>query len=656
MRASHIRATCRVALVALCVIPGVGAVAGPASARAPVEVVLPQFYGAAADMVAGGGHIFVSQGYEGTGVVVTDYDGANATTIGGLPGPTELSFNADQTRLIVSIVGAVAVIDTTTLTEVARYDVTSVVWHPRGTVAVGSYIWFSHEQHDQDGVSVIDTAAQPPTVTAVLTTGLFDLPLLIASPSTPDRLTIVDGGYGYWKSYTVAGATLTERAAVSDRCRNVHGAAASADGTFIVAACETGPEVIDADDLSVRRSVTASGTYMRGAAVAPDGRHFAVGLYSGALPYDVQAWATTGGSTLLDDFGDESPSSKAVAFPPGTSSLVALSEVWSGNGTNLYRLHIYPYGGLDSAEVSVSAPATAPLDTEITLTGQLTFPAGGAVDSPQVLHVARRNYDGSTTTLPDVVTDATGAYSTTDIPLGGRNRYSVTWDGDADHGPATGYHIVTVDRLATTVSVTTSASPVTYGKSVVVSARLGAHHAGNTLKIYATPIGGSKKLIKSGPVDSKGYLRITYRPLRRTTYTATFAGDDRYASRTATRAQYVRVAVALTGYRYYARSSGWLVYRVTATPRFVGRVTPNKGDSLPIDENPNVRWYLERYVSGRWRQAAALTDELTGRSTSQVFITGGHITGSRWRVRVRHAGDRYHAANTSPWIRFRYTS
>ena len=49
-----------------------------------------------------------------------------------------------------------------------------------------------------------------------------------------------------------------------------------------------------------------------------------------------------------------------------------------------------------------------------------------------------------------------------------------------------------------------------------------------TVSIYATPSGGKRTLLKSGTVDSSGDLSVTTRPKRKTTYTATFSGDELY--------------------------------------------------------------------------------------------------------------------------------
>jgi hypothetical protein len=77
-------------------------------------------------------------------------------------------------------------------------------------------------------------------------------------------------------------------------------------------------------------------------------------------------------------------------------------------------------------------------------------------------------------------------------------------------------------------------STYSYGGNELVTAHLGATHDSRRVDIFATPYNGSRQLIKSGNVNASGNLAVHYSVTRATTFTAAFAADDRYASRTVT--------------------------------------------------------------------------------------------------------------------------
>jgi hypothetical protein len=64
----------------------------------------------------------------------------------------------------------------------------------------------------------------------------------------------------------------------------------------------------------------------------------------------------------------------------------------------------------------------------------------------------------------------------------------------------------TVPLIATTSSLAASASTVTYGKSVTLSAHVSGATNG-TMSLYATPSGGSKTLVKTAAVNASGRRR-----------------------------------------------------------------------------------------------------------------------------------------------------
>lgn len=175
----------------------------------------------------------------------------------------------------------------------------------------------------------------------------------------------------------------------------------------------------------------------------------------------------------------------------------------------------------------LQAPATAARGSLLHILGTLSSPVPFAAGT--VLHVSRTDAQG-TTALPDIRAGAGGELTVSDTPpSGGSVAYTVTFPGDVSHDTVTATATVQVSRTATDLSVATDA-PV-YGSNAVaaVTARLGTTYGLRTVSLYAQPSGGTKTLVATGTVDAHGEFTATFRVTRSTTFSAVFAGDDRYA-------------------------------------------------------------------------------------------------------------------------------
>jgi hypothetical protein len=93
--------------------------------------------------------------------------------------------------------------------------------------------------------------------------------------------------------------------------------------------------------------------------------------------------------------------------------------------------------------------------------------------------------------------------------------------------------LVAVTALHITLRLTASAASVTSGTTVQVTVRLGKTYNSRVVSLYAQPASGTKKLIKSGKVNSQGILTVSYKVTKNTTFTAVLAGDAHYAPATA---------------------------------------------------------------------------------------------------------------------------
>jgi hypothetical protein len=213
--------------------------------------------------------------------------------------------------------------------------------------------------------------------------------------------------------------------------------------------------------------------------------------------------------------------------------------------------------------------------------------------------------------------------------------------------------------LTTQVTLTTSAKSISFGKTVKVTAHLVDHldTTSKELSIYATPYGGTKKLIASGDVNGDGNLSVTYTPSRKTTFGATFAGDATYLSASSA-TKVVNVAVRITGTltHFDSRAGKFRIYRYTANcpkhhrgcPTYAVKVSPNHAGKL-------VTFVLQLYASGAWRTALTVGGRLGPRSTRvEIFIyRNASVVGLPTRVHVRFGGDADHLGRTSPWSYFK---
>jgi hypothetical protein len=113
-----------------------------------------------------------------------------------------------------------------------------------------------------------------------------------------------------------------------------------------------------------------------------------------------------------------------------------------------------------------AAPPSIDGGEPVTLSGSVQLVGGGCSDG-LALHLVRANPDGSNTTLPDVVADAGGAFTTTDVPAQtGDNWYTASFDGDETHTGSSGQSVVTVRSLTSTMTLTGSPDTAPVGAPV----------------------------------------------------------------------------------------------------------------------------------------------------------------------------------------------
>ena len=139
----------------------IGTATGTATAEETTSVALPS--ASFGDIVVDGVHdrVFVSDPSGGT-VVVTDYAGTVVRQITAEEGAAGLALSADSGTLYVALstVGAIAEIDTATLTETHRYP-TGTDTSPQSLAMAGGKLWFGYTVGSSGGIGSLDVPPPP---------------------------------------------------------------------------------------------------------------------------------------------------------------------------------------------------------------------------------------------------------------------------------------------------------------------------------------------------------------------------------------------------------------------------------------------------------------------------------------------------------------
>lgn len=342
----------------------------------------------------------------------------------------------------------------------------------------------------------------------------------------------------------------------------------------------------------------------------------------------------------------------AVTDDPGTAGRFTYSLSFEGDathkpGTNDIGTLVSPY----TPALTLQAPATAPRGAALSFDARL---GDGPYAGGETVTVTRT--DAAHTTTPVTWTApvaADGTITVKDTPsIGGANTYTVDYAGDGGHQAVTASATVQVARATTSLSVAADASTYAYGAMATVTAHLGTTYDGRTVSLWATPAGGKKTLVKTGTVDSKRNLRATYKVTRSTTFTASFAGDHRYAPATATRAVsgQVKVAQALNGYYTSTTYSGtsYRVYHRKTRPTVTTTVSPNKSGQC-------VKFQAQEYYSGGWHTlntSGCFT--LGSKSAVASELSLSNAVNQKFRVRSEYVRSSKDATNVSTWGGWQY--
>ncbi|MEU9462619.1 hypothetical protein [Streptomyces sp. NPDC048312] len=423
-----------------------GAGAGTAAAE-ETSVALPST--SFRDIVVDGVHdrVFVSDPTGGS-IVVTDYAGAVVQQITAEEGAAGLVLSADSTKLYVALstVGAIAEIDTVTLTETDRYP-TGADTSPQSLAMAGGKLWFGYTVGSSGGIGSLDVASSAPAATLVPSGRYwYYSPALASSPADPNVLVAGEEGVSpaSLAVYDTAAGGLqkrTERSFISSPSISyLNDFAVTADGQNIVIAANnpSDHQIVRLSDLS-SNGYHSSWQFPNAVAVAADGT-----VATGAEGDFVKTYRPGSTWPAFREYAVNDLQRDGLAWAPDENRLFAITGFSYGSAPTL---HVLPDAGKLDTTLSLQAPATSSRGKDLTVTGQLSaaepFPAGTTVE---VTRTDAGHPTGTPVgTLP--ISTPTGEFTITERPREtGDITYTATYKGDGRHMSATTRATVTITK------------------------------------------------------------------------------------------------------------------------------------------------------------------------------------------------------------------
>ncbi len=251
-----------------------------------------------------------------------------------------------------------------------------------------------------------------------------------------------------------------------------------------------------------------------------------------------------------------------------------------------------------------------------------------------------------------VRSDAHGVFTSPSSAGSATTTYTATFDGDPGRqsSQASAVTTVVVERRATDLTVRTGQPVYSYGSDARVVIRVGGLPENRIISVFANrrgPGAGGARLIAKENMDVHGKLVIRHRITGRTTFTASFAGDERYLPATASATATASSKLSLALSRYAARDGSDYRYR-KADP--VANVTV-----WPRRERGCARLVVQKRSHGEWVKWSATTcAQLDANSQASIRWQGRHHTGTHYRMRAAIEGSVYAASGASPWRSFSF--
>jgi len=634
----------------------------PSAARASTPVSLPitSFYQIVADTAHG--HLFISEGSSSINhILVTDLTGQQVTTIAGQNGVMGINLSPDGKTLYAALSAnhAVTAIDTSTLQQTASYPIGSMNT-PQDVAVQSGKVWVSYATATPAAAAIgdIDLSAKLPAFQAQPGLGSFyNPPELAADPQDSGFLVAAVPNLtpAPLASFNTSVDPPTVRAALSTaNCEQEEDLAVVPGGTELITACGA-PYAnyrFSTTDLSEQGSF-ASTTYPSAVAIAANGT-VAVGTkYGDPSKPDMYFYAPNGDTPLNTlNFGSSSAgvASRGLAWSADASQLFAVLQ--DSVGGNTYSLQVIDDPTLAGSTLSLAGPSTAILGKSVALTGSLTLTAGGTLPAGTPVTVTR-SVSGAADKVFDLTTAADGSFSLTDTPPAlGHYTYTANYAGSTTVAPAAASHTVAITLKPPALTLTTGRSTVRYLSTVHLTAHLGPTHTNRTVSIYAQTVGSRHRvLLKTGRVNSRGDLTVSYVARHSVMFSVVFAGDAQDGQATVKRMVnvFAKVTMTVRG-NYGTRRVGhhtYLLYHRSGHVDVAVTVAPNKHGQCVVVQ-------VQSYFRGAWHPNTTTNCALLS-STSHVL---GYLTVNQaslnipYRLRaiyLRSNGDISNLSTAASW-------
>lgn len=599
------------------------------------------------------GHVYVTAASGNTGVYVRNLAGDAVSTVFANEGARGMALSADGATLYVALVTSHALVamDTTTLAETGRWS-TGASTCPTDVGEIATRLWFTYGCTGFGNLGVVERSGETPQVTlsrSPVTLGLQTSTFEVAG----DKL-VVDAQY-LDKMYvlTADGTTLTTTAE-REYGDGVVDYALTADGTGVLVAAQNADPRLGAHALTDLATVQPYAAAVMYPSAIAGTTGFVATANSNWWEKEIDVWTAAGARVRSYDLAaccnDTSVAPVVVvggiAFSADAATLYVLTQ--SGSNTAPLYLHALADPTKAVSTITLTKPSSAKIRTAYTVKGKLS--SSLAIPAGRTVQLTRTSVYG-TVALPSVTTAADGTFSFSDtVRKRATYTYKASWAGDADHAAAFGQASVKVLGLTPSLTLATNASTYRYGATAVATAKLGSTYSSRVVQITATPYGYSKRTLKTGNVDAGGILKGSATVSRRTTFAATFAGDEVYEPRTVTKVVTVGASLRQSMSGYYALSGSYRVYRRTVDPVVDVVVAPNRAGTC-------MAFTAQAYTSGAWRTVATETClPLDYYSQQSAILTGTHATGVNMRIRSTFMGDVSNTRTTGAWMYFRFTA
>ncbi|MGW2492409.1 hypothetical protein ACWCV9_35095 [Streptomyces sp. NPDC001606] len=425
-------------LLGLTTVLGPAAVDSYASSDTPLPIA--HFSHMVVDEVHG--HLFISGGAGTDGILVTDLDGTNPTTIGGEPGATALALSEDGSALYAALPDrdAIAAISTQKLTESARYS-TGEGTRPDSLAVAGGTLWFGYGTAGAGGIGSVDNAG---TVTLSQDSGSWAAAPVLATTPTPSGVLAAAAQTGDTSTvvtYRAGDGALTRQAAEELPVPDLSDLALTADGQYLAVPSVPGATAhrYRTSDLAVDGQF-ASAVGGHAVAVAPDGT-------MAISDHGLTTFPETGEGYYTEYFYDPNlnPADHGLAWAPDASRLYDVAVDALG-GTPTLHISRNP----ESAPVTLIGHWTAPLAPGepysflVSPDSPLSLGAGQSM-LPGTVRITR--YDDAdpdgvlvpdpTTTPARIHFDFFGSYRVDGTaPATGKLSFRVDYAGSGHYGPA----------------------------------------------------------------------------------------------------------------------------------------------------------------------------------------------------------------------------